>query len=155
MRKLIIVAALVTAALTGTAGCADNSEPTTPPSGEQSQAGAGDQTKEVCVEAIKVSKDGADTLDAKSREAVKAFTSNDTAKVEQLGKDVTQLSDDWKATLIELSAKKIDADVKSALTNGISVVTSVSDTSKPATADVIRTKLQVFQTQLTSACDKS
>jgi hypothetical protein len=161
MRKLIITA-VAGVVLAGLAGCADNSvKPGSSESaGPSSAAGtttttsAADQTKAVCTEAISTNATATSAIQAKATEAAAAMSSNDLAKMSSIAADLQKLGSDWSSKLTELSKKDIDADVKSALIDGATTITSVSSSSNlnAGSAAQIQSQLTVLNAKIAAAC---
>lgn len=156
MRKFIIAAALVTTALTGAAGCADNSKPgtdaTSAPAATTATDRVADQTKAVCTEAISTSTAATAAFTAKFTEFLAAAASGDTAKFDTLEADFAKLANDWKGKLTELSTKPIKAEVKTALTDGIAKVEQITSEDGSLTAEKVQADLATFNTKLAAAC---
>jgi hypothetical protein len=153
MRKLMITAALAAVALAGVAGCADNSpKPASSSSASSAAATAADQTKQVCDEAASTSTTAAAAIQAKATELVAA--NGDQAKMLQVGTDLAKLASDWSAKLTELSAKPINAQVKQALSDGVTTITTLSNptTLQSTTPAQVQSQIQGAIGKITAAC---
>ncbi len=149
MRKLMITAVMVAAALGGAAACAN---PTPPGAVPPTTTAPADQTKEVCTMAISESTTAGATIKAKLAEGIQAVASGDTAKLAQIEADLRKAASDWAAKLTELSGKQIKPEVKTVLVEGAATITALnSDTDQTPQAEA-EAKLNAIGTKLAAVC---
>jgi hypothetical protein len=155
MRKLLIVALLATAALTGAAACStpavSPSSSSTPSSGAGS-ASAADETKDVCTQAIAEEKQNAATILAKVNTALQAIANNQQPDMTQLGADLMKIQQQWITDFNGLAAKPIKPEVKTAITDFITYLQAINQDSNTADLTQVTTKFNQLDQALVAAC---
>jgi ABC-type glycerol-3-phosphate transport system substrate-binding protein len=151
MRKLLIVAVLATAALGGAAACA-SSTPGSSPTSTPPASSASDQTKAVCDEAIAFEKQQGSSMVAKVQQALADMAAGKTVDPAQLQADLLKMQQDWTTKFNELSAKPIKPEVKTAITNFVTNLQQIAQSSNAASMAQAQAKLTELDQALSTAC---
>ena len=156
MRKSFIVAVFAAVALGGVVGCAHPNEAPLPgetrtPTTAAPATGA-DETKAVCAEATSTSNTAITTLKAKVAEATAAQAANDQGKLIAAQLAAKSTATEWANKLNSLAARPIKPQVKTALTDGATMINSMMANPASLNPTTAEQKLNDFTTKLASAC---
>ena len=156
MRKSFIVAVFAAVALGGVVGCAHPNEAPLPgetrtPTNAAPATGA-DETKAVCAEATNTSNTAITTLKAKVAEATAAQAANDQGKLIAAQLAAKSTATEWVNKLNTLAARPIKPQVKTVLTDGITMINSMMSSPANLNPTTAEQKLNDFTAKLASAC---
>jgi hypothetical protein len=72
----------------------------------------------------------------------------------QIGTDLAKLASDWSAKLTELSGKPINSQVRQALSDGVTTITTLSNpaTLQSTTPAQVQSQIQGAVAKITTAC---
>jgi hypothetical protein len=148
MRKVLMAAVVVTAALGGTAGCTSS-----PGAGAAAQA---DDTASVCSQAIAYERTQTEVAKAAFLQVVGALGAGDPTDAQQSEGDIVGIAKDWQTTFSGLASKNVKPSVKTALNDWVTFLTttlaSASAANSPTAVTTIQGKLATLDTELVTAC---
>jgi hypothetical protein len=157
MRKVLITAALVAAALGGVAACgttpaaSTSSSPSTNGSAAPTTAVAADETKDVCTQAIALEQQNGKQVLAKVQQAIADSAAGKTVDFTQLEADLTAIQQSWVTAFQGFSARNIKPGVKIAIDNFITFLQTLNQSSQD-TLTTVTTKFNELDQALVAAC---
>jgi hypothetical protein len=155
MRRFVITVVALAVTLAGAAACATtpsaNPHATATASTATTAATGSDETEAVCDEAISVSTSSMNTLKSKLAEGQTAFLAGDTAKALSIQASAKTTATEWTNKLTELSKKQIKPEVKTVLTDGVTTINGLMNSTTTSPTDAEK-KLNDFMTKLKAAC---
>jgi DNA polymerase III gamma/tau subunit len=166
MRRSLL-AALLIASLAAAAGCAHpqnlapkpgetttttRSNPTPRTSTSTSSAG-GNQTQQVCEQALSASDEAEAELTDKLQEAQTAATAGNTAAALTAANQAKRIAEEWKSELEDLAGRPIDRDVRDTLRDGVDTIDELL-TTPPQQLDPVQARRDVerFLDDLEDVC---
>lgn len=153
MRRSLL-AALLIASLAAAAGCANpqNIAPkpgesttttrSTPTQTRTTTASTGDETEEVCEQALSASDEAEAELTDKLQEAQSAASAGNTAAALTAANEAKRIAEDWKSELEDLAERPIDRDVRDTLQDGVDTIDELL-TLPPQQLDPVQSRREV------------